>query len=178
MDRADVLIIMDGSLAGAVACAMECERGHTIVAWLPPPRSGLRAPDLGAVDAARAERLVREQAELHAVGELIISAPDGARADPSMLLLDAARAAGARAAARVVWPVARGDSVDAMYRVTERADLATRLARLDAEDRAESGPGVRIETPFVDLTHDQLLDLARDLEICEETWVGRQGIRR
>lgn len=172
MDRADVVILMDGGLAGAIACAMECERGLRVVACQAPPAGAVAPSDRAPLDGARAAALVREQAELYGAVELLQGAAgvDG-HADATALLLDAARAAGARGARRVVWALACGESIDEMFRVTERADLVGRLAALDADDRAS--PALRIETPFVDLTHDQLLDLARDLEIPDGIWAAR-----
>ena len=172
MDRVDALIIMDGGLAGAIACAMECERGLRVVAWQPPPGGGLSSGGRPSAEAGRGGALVRQQAELYGAVEVVQggSGFEGP-ADAGTLLLEAARAAAARGALRVVWPRACGESVDEMFRVTERADLVARLAGLEGEDGA--GAGLRLETPFVDLTQEQLLDLARDLEILESVWAAR-----
>jgi hypothetical protein len=174
MDRSDVVIIMDAGLAGAIACAMECERGASVVAWHTPPGGALSAEALRGVDHERAAALVREQAELYGAVEIVLCEDwSGQGGDASSMLLEAARGAMGRGASRVIWPRACGEDLDEMFRVSERADLAARLAMLDGHRHPSSGtPALRIETPFVDLTPEQLKILASDLEIDESIWAG------
>lgn len=182
MERSDVVIIMDAGLAGAIACAMECERGAGVVAWQTPAGGALSAEALRGVDHERAAALVREQAELYGAIEVVLCEDwSGHGGDGSSMLLEAARGAVARGASRVVWPRACGEDLDEMFRVSERADLAARLAMLD-DDRSAGSPasgGLRIETPFVDLTPEQLTALAKDLEIDDSIWAGgfRIGVK-
>ena len=99
----------------------------------------------------------------------------------SLMLLQAAQVALAAGIRRVVWPirVMRPETTETISQLVEqigitvdRAILASRLASLDTTE--SSAVEVIIETPFVDLSNEQMLDLAADLAIPLETcwWQG------
>ncbi len=98
----------------------------------------------------------------------------------SRMLLEAAQIALRAGIRRVVWPirvmrpemdvqmdVQMDTLVDQIAQAIDRAVLAARLASLDAGEG--TGVDVVIETPFVDLSNAQMLDLAGDLAIPFET---------
>lgn len=94
----------------------------------------------------------------------------------SRMLLEAAQIALRAGIRKVVWPVrvmrpetqqSIDDLVSQIGLSIDRAILASRLASLDA---SESTPvEVIIETPFVDLSNEQMTDLVGDLAIPLET---------
>lgn len=92
------------------------------------------------------------------------------------LLIDAATAALRLACPIVVWPIVPAGPASSEPAIVEliadavnRATLASRLVSLDAP--AAGIPEVRIETPFVDLTDEQLADLACDVGVrFEDCW--------
>lgn len=85
------------------------------------------------------------------------------------MLLDAAILAIKLGFKRVLWPVQIPESADAPQRLNEistaidRAILTARLATLDAQ--SQGGVEVTIETPLVDLTDQQLAEIAADLNV-------------
>tara|TARA_R110002096_G_scaffold173781_7_gene348832 strand:+ start:236081 stop:236788 length:708 start_codon:yes stop_codon:yes gene_type:complete len=85
------------------------------------------------------------------------------------MLLDAATLAIQLGIKRVLWPIQIDQSADPTESLNliataiDRAILAARLATLDAQ--SQGGIEVTIETPLVDLTNQQLSDLAADLNI-------------
>lgn len=94
----------------------------------------------------------------------------------SRMLLEASQIALRAGIRRVVWPVrvmrpetstGMDDLIDQIALTIDRALLASRLASLDAS--VGTAVDVVIETPFVDLSNDQMLDLAGDLAIPLET---------
>lgn len=96
----------------------------------------------------------------------------------SKILLEAAQLAIRAGIRKVIWPirVQRPESdftveqaIDQIGVAVDRALLASRLASLDAD--LESAVDVVIETPFVDLSNEQMADLAQDLSLTAEcTW--------
>lgn len=171
-DGTRALVINDGSLAAAAASLMELER-RPVVAWIPPCPSPLSTDD-PAVPTAGA--LVEKQADLFGYEEVLrgaspTSAGPERRAvhstalglEASILLLEAVVDAAEAGAGRVVWPIVAGADLDAMHLASERAQLVSRLAWLD--ERRLAGLAVAVETPLVDLTAEQVADLARDLDV-------------
>ncbi len=81
---------------------------------------------------------------------------------------------------RVVWPIRipqqHPDRIRAIGDAIDRALLISRLVTLDATD--ETAHEVVIETPFVDLSDAQIVELARDMAISLEScwWSHAQGI--
>jgi hypothetical protein len=73
----------------------------------------------------------------------------------------------------VVWPVQcagpsadrddDGLDLDWIARAADKAVLVSRLVAVDAD--AHHKPGVRIETPYLDVTDHQLADLAAEMEL-------------
>ncbi len=177
------LVVHDGSLAALVACLMAPEL-HEVVAWMPPSGSPLRG--LGAPEQTQAS-LVTQQAELLGYGGVASGEPLSAQkhtGEPqpasrsiqtSRHLLEAIAAAQALGCRRVIWPVVAGESMSEMAEAAERAALLNRLCwlgleeprprdgRLSPEPGASAGKPIRVETPFVDLTSAQVLEMAEDL---------------
>ncbi len=85
------------------------------------------------------------------------------------MLLDAATLAISMGIKRVLWPIRASTSQDPMEQLDhiataiDRSLLTARLATLDAQD--QGGVEVTIETPLVDLTDQELSDLAADLNV-------------
>jgi len=164
-DRA-ILIISDGGPA-SLAAGLLCEDAASSMLWVPP---GLPSPRALRLDA------VRRQADLLGFpvpAEAAQQSLEPPLATPRMLL-DAAAEAGRRGCSRVVWPAHHGDDLDAMALAADQAALVTHLTRL------EPGPAhaaASIHTPFLDLTDNQLIDLARDLDLPADAcwWCEREG---
>lgn len=87
----------------------------------------------------------------------------------SRMLLDAATLAIKLGFKRVLWPIHIQESTEVAHRLSQistaidRSILAARLATLDAQ--SQGGVEVTIETPLVDLTDQQLADIAADLNV-------------
>jgi len=85
------------------------------------------------------------------------------------MLLDAATLAIQLGIKRVLWPIQidqtedTSETLNTIATAIDRAILTARLATLDAQ--SQGGIEVTIETPLVDLTNQQLSDLAADLNI-------------
>lgn len=200
---AKALVISDGSLAALVATAMVSEEAASGASATPTDLPGIVWPVVASwVHAAElwpaCERAAGSQADLYGLGFM---PPDHARRTTSehlaqlpagqaetTVLLQAAYLAAQQGCRRVLWPiqcrpdVGTGDlDLDTVSRAIDRAVLAGRIASLDLDRPEWAGcgvPEVRIETPFVDLTDDQLADLSRDLEVPVETcwwWGGSRG---
>ncbi len=96
----------------------------------------------------------------------------------SRILLEAAQIAIRSGIRKVVWPirvmrpetrVGMDQLIDTIGNTVDRAILASRLASLDADQ--DTAVDVTIETPFVDLSNEQMLDLASDLAVpVEACW--------
>ena len=100
----------------------------------------------------------------------------------SQILLEAALIAMRSGIRRVVWPVrvirpettsAMEGFVDQIAIAVDRAVLASRLASLDADQ--STAVDVVIETPFVDLSNEQMWDLAGDMALPIETCWWHDG---
>ena len=100
----------------------------------------------------------------------------------SRMLLEAGQIALRAGIRRVVWPirvmrpemnVPVDELVDQIAQVIDRAVLTARLASLDAGEG--TAVDVVIETPFVDLSNEQMLDLADDLAVPLETCWWHHG---
>jgi len=179
------LIITDGGLPSLLALCVETARQATPdgqpAAWfaLTPGQSDERPWRAKAA---------RHAAEVMRTGELIEWTGSDSligltltRAWTSLLLSAGAVAIEARIS-RVVWPIQIGSPISgseaerdatlsAIVAVTDRAVAVSRLLALDAGDE-----GLRIETPWVDQSLDQLADLAGDLDApLNGCWLGRPG---
>jgi len=187
------LVISDGSVAGLVASAIASEemvrrenlgvQETPIVLLVPGPgvERGLAAQAVArqceAYGLVNAERLGAE--DRGAVGGSDIG--EGLRR--SGVLLRAGAVALANGCRRVIWPVQDGEEtpgeparVGQVARELDRALLAGRLVSLEAEDAGL--PEVTFETPFVDLSDEQLADLAVDLSVPLEMcwWAGARPL--
>jgi hypothetical protein len=182
------VILSDGGVESLLACAMASEQqqlsGNDASILLPGWWEWTEEIDLmiSAVDPA----IVRQAAvygldifpqqsvyppdDPHALGESSIGSIQ------SRILLEAAQIAIRSGIRKVVWPVRimRPENasviegfVDQIAMAIDRGLLASRLASLDATQ--DTAVDVVIETPFVDLSNDQMLDLAGDLAIPLET---------
>lgn len=183
MDRSDrTLVISDGGLGSLVACAA----AHEASAIAKADRSGMRpaiawtaptATEGGALIVEAVER----QASTYGLKAVIQLAPvsvlSGARARwpglaASTMLIQAAAEAVEQECDRVVWPVHFGGAdgqrdIERIALAVDRALLITRIMGIDAGEH--SRPALRIETPYVDLTDQQIADLALDLDAPVET---------
>lgn len=181
MKRAACVVVFDGSIAAVVAAWLEgvCKGVGVGAADVGGGKSGGGAgkPALwipagadGLVGRA-AERLV-ETAQL---GEIIVGGVAGANgglAASAMLMAAGADAMvrGSGGAERVIWPVqcagAFGDEqrVTQQAAATSRALLAARLLSVDAKENGGAGGGILIDTPVLDLTDNELLELAADID--------------
>jgi len=167
-----VLVIHDGSPEALIACLI-CPDPGSVVAWVPP--------HLPSANGSRMQT-VKRQVDLLGLDSLIT--PGGSESATSdrqtaphqktWTLLQAVSAAASRGCARVVWPIRSGEDLD---KGAEAADRALLLARLVAIDTGPGESPVRIETPLLDLTLDQLLDLAKELDapIDASWWCQREG---
>jgi len=176
------LIICDGSVESALAAA------HAAEAWTLDTQSAGRqdraqAPVLWAAapDANTAEQEAEQSAKRlsERLGLRTVKAPrakslrqrEGAPAEAeTLLLVRACTLAAELGLARVIWPVRRPDLDDAA-RAYDRALLVARLAGLDAPD--ETAPEIVIDAPYLDLTDEQIAELADDiaapLDACSNT---------
>jgi hypothetical protein len=99
----------------------------------------------------------------------------GSGAKTTAMLLSAAIEAASFGFSRVIWPVhagaAKDINTDNLADICDRALLAGQLIGLDlarAGNSAANTPlvrGVRIETPYADLTDAELMDLALDMDV-------------
>lgn len=175
------LVISDGDLPSLVATAIATEetvrREHS---------TRLPAPLVWAAwteDAPAELRLAAVRRHAEALGATILPAPCPPRAPgespgswQSAVLLRAGSLALEHACRRVVWAVLfEGPTpnepapVGPIAEAASRAVLVSRLVSLESE-RAGL-PEVIIETPFVDLSDDQLAELACDLGLSpEDCW--------
>lgn len=178
------LVISTGDLPGLVAGVMASEetvrlegvgRGG-VVLW---------TPGNGDTGAASGQDLgVRREAvsrHAKALGVRTVSGDAcGSASSPgdaiNRLLLDAGTAALGLRCPVVVWPIVlrgpRADALPGVELIADAVNRATLVGRLVSLDAAEAGlPEVRIETPFVDLTDQQVAELACDLGVrFEDCW--------
>lgn len=182
------LIIHNGGFASLLASLMleaeangEETRGSQrglIYAWVPPSGSGLFADEppfvSGAVSSRTRREMVEQQAKMFGFREVFVeSSPEfESRSSVSTLLLRAMELAADHRCERVVWPIAVGDDLDQVQRVTERAALLTDLAALEfpMSPDEESG-GLQLVTPLADYSYSELDLLASDLDApAEACW--------
>lgn len=168
------LVITDGSIAGFLCCWAEgivrppqpsrppdgADHGGP-VAWIDP-----RATVAGAAAARRAVaecQLVAALPGWVALGEHLPPSMPGLR--ESGILLAATLDALRRGLSRIVWPIQIGQpgadqpSLDAIADAFDRGLLAARLLSVDAKDA-----DLHVETPLVDLSDTQMMDLAADMD--------------
>ncbi len=168
------MIIVDAGIASLVSVWLEsiCRASPTghgkPLLWRP---AGLGPAASGAIDAL-AERchqltVIQGRAPLATTG-----------LEASAMLLGAGEAAMVAGCTRLIWPLQLGGGVNddarltLMSQATDRALLAARLLCVDAPV-----PGLLISTPLLDLTDEQLLDLAADADapIAGAWWCASQS---
>lgn len=161
------LIIDDGGLTALLATLFAPDPGN-IVLWTPPAQ-GAAVEETLAVARRRSESLGCESVE------------SGGRADATTgrfviarMLMQACEAALKARCSVVVWPANKGDHVDEMAALADRARLVGFLADLES-----GGGGPRLETPFLDMTDLQILMLAEDADApMGEGWLTAAEISR
>ena len=172
------LVVSCGDLPGLVASAIASEEA------VRRENLGKRSPAVWAACSRQPDGELRREAlhrQVKSLGipmidgvERVSSGPAGSAANG--VLLDAATAALEYRCPVVVWPVIhRGERPDRLPPVETIADSvnrATLVGRLVSLDAGAFGlPEIRIETPFVDLTDQQLAELACDLGVrFEDCW--------
>jgi len=140
-----------------------------------PPMTALFVQD-GASAGPRRFEAVRRQCDRYRVRDLVeskLSGPHGAALKSeareldrpplirAQLLLTALAYAARSEAARVVWPIQQDADADRVAEATEQIVLAQHLAQL--EFGREKLP--RIETPLLELTNKQLVELGGQLGV-------------
>jgi len=167
---ARTLIIDDGGPAALVACLLEPspERASLWFDWRGPARSKRtgasrrRAELLGmhAIDFAPEPRTADEGVD---------AGIESARA-----LLGAGAAAARGGCRRIVWPVVVGHDITLMSAAADRVRAVQRV--LDLETNPAAAP-IRFDLPLLDLTLEQVADLAIDLDAPGEAawWCEHEG---
>jgi len=170
MAASDIMLIDRGDLASLVALGLETmPRG--LVIWHPVETWGPH----------ESRRLVAERhAEVFGAQELLIAdmaeaglQPHAEQSGPrqGLLLLTALSLAQDLGCAKLVWPVHGGNDPERIGRSVALAQLASEMAETDHD-----GSAVAVSLPVVDLSDEQLVDLADDLSVpiqdfwpCERT---------
>jgi len=161
------LIIDDGGLTSLLATLLAPDPGR-LVLWT-PPTEGARVEETFALVRRRGETLGCEATECGGRAD----APNG-RFSVVRMLLTACEAALKARCGVVVWPVNKGDRVDEMATLADRARLIGFLADLET-----GGGGPRLETPFLDMTDAQVLMLAEDADApTGEGWLTNEESAR
>lgn len=173
------LIINDGSVGGLVATwtALWESRSRADaqlrdVVWIPPGRDDNAVARREAVDrqyelcalAAMSDQLAFrfDASDEQLAGSESVNA---AGLQETAMLLSAASEALSFGIRRVVWPVqgplASGNApdLDRLAEITDRVTTVSELISIDA-----LGGGISIDVPFADLTDEQLVELAIDLD--------------
>lgn len=177
--NARVIVIVDGDLASATACAAAAEAvvafGATEDAARPERQPVAFIP--AGLDPRRRAGAEHQAASCRmgiVAGEHAAHASTGTQ--ESFILLEAMEAARREGCRQVLWPVQLGNEpVDVVAAKVDKALLLSRASACDFPDTAESG--VRIETPYADLTDAQMALLARDLGVSVRQcwWWGMSG---
>lgn len=174
-----VLIVTDAGLPALVTCLMAPDPDR-VVAWAPPIGADLGEGAITPIHHQAAE----EQAEMLSLGEFVTPSEAWPAAKPgsrpaeawsgfdedrrvTSLLLEACAEALRRNCSRVIWPVACGADLDALFSVAERASLISRLVELSVPTSGSSpmmSLAPIVETPLADLDDIQIAEMALDLD--------------
>lgn len=161
------LIIDDGGLTPLLATLLAPDPGR-LVLWT-PPAEGVAVEETLAIVRRRSDALGCDSVVSGGRAEN----PAG-RFGVARMLLCACEAALRERCGVVVWPASRGDNVDEMAGLADRARLIAFLADLES-----GGGGPRLETPFLDLTDAQVLMLAEDADApMGEGWLAPSELAR
>lgn len=183
------LILSDSGVVSLLACAMASEQqaidgaepGLIVPAWW-----WGNAEDFDLIISAL-EPGVRSQGEhcsipvetrcaIYPADTASVGVHDSVGESQTRLLLDAAHLAMRSGFRRIVWPIRipedHPDRIRAIADALDRAMLVSRLATIDAAPY--DTPEVVIETPFIDLSDQQVEELSEDMAIPVETcwWAG------
>ena len=149
------LVINLGNLAGVTALAVQTDAGHV----------GIWQPRLDIPSGPALLRSVQKQAQIMGIQHLEVVEPlyrprstidiQPQGLDISIILLAAAAYALEHECTRLVWPMVIGPDYDGVSRELERAQLITQLIELDM-----GGEALVIDLPFVELSDDQLAEVA------------------
>ena len=166
---ARTLIIDDGGPAALVACLLEPspERASLWFDWRGPAR-----PRRIVASRRRAELL-----GMHAIDFAAESShADGVAAgiESARRLLAAGAAAVRGGCSRIVWPVVLGHDLTLMSGAADRVHAVERVLDLETNPAA---PPIRFDLPLLDLTLEQVADLAIDLDAPGEAawWCEHEG---
>ncbi|MDF1809736.1 MAG: hypothetical protein P1U42_08580 [Phycisphaerales bacterium] len=191
------VILSDGGVESLLACAMAHEQqqlaNHQSSIILPSWWEWTQEIDMmiSAVDPAIVQQAgtygldVFPHDAVYPPDDEIALSQSRLGAIQSRILLEAAQIALRAGIRRVVWPIrimrpemniGMDSVVDEIANTIDRAVLASRLASVDANEA--SAVEVVIETPFVDLSNGQALDLVRDMSIPLDTcwWYGARSL--
>jgi hypothetical protein len=192
MDRTGrILVICDGGLAAALACASASEsamleepdpqqrRRRRPVAWLAPCRDhtavARRAAARRIAELYDLEWLDPRAGERNAPPERSVSPNSAATSaesplageDHTSLLIESCYDAIRAGCSRVVWPIVsdhpQGPDLDAVSRAVDRAALLERVIALDSESHGVAS--LRIDVPYVDFFDQQLADLIIEMDV-------------
>ena len=177
------LILTDADVESLLASAMAAEQqsistsdpSKLIPAWW-----GTTDEDIdlliSAIDPAATHQAtifalaIDPQRALYPPEDETVSEPDLGQLQ-TRLLTEAAYLAMNSGLRKVVWPIRipddHPDRIGAIGAAIDRAMLVARIVSLDATH--ESAPEVSIDTPFIDLTVEQISELARDMNLPIET---------
>lgn len=186
--KGPTLIITDGGMPAMLAAAIEAERcacagegggggPAVLMPWIVSPT--LAEAQLTAI-TSQARFFKQDHLEPAPIRDFAIGTSD-AFCD-TLALLAAVEVARANACVRIVWPAhahatdeSLAGDLDRIGATVDRALLVSRLAMLDTPHAPDTHE-LTIETPFVDLTDAQIVDLVIDLDappyLC---WWWRQG---
>lgn len=166
-----------------VAAAIEYERrsGPVPKVWPGDPLAWISGPT-----RSMAHHAVRAQAEILGLEMLDRDwlGSDGSGPGQSLALLGVAQQAAVLGVRRVVWavqfpPLGVEPDLDRIAATVDRCLLISRLVSLDLWDQPHPPvPEVRLETPLVDLSDSQIVDLALDLgvPIASAWWIDGVGV--
>ena len=180
------LILTDADVESMLACALASEQ-QALSADQPsvliPAWWGADAQDDLDLVISAVEPAITSHARLYALAVDLPNAayppedepmtPFAARRLQTRLLTEAAYLALESGIKRVIWPLRVAQNhpnrIKAIGDAIDRAMLVSRTVSLDATP--DTAPEVVIETPFIDLTDAQLIDLTRDLSLpIESCW--------
>ena len=180
---ARVLVIVDGDLASAVGCAAAAEAA---VSMHGPERADVPAPiaffpgwlDEPRVAAAEIQARANRMKVVRGVAPRVGQGRQVSGVDESIALVEACGVATAEGCSQVLWATCVGGAEPRVEDVATRIDKAALAGRLAACDRVEGvDAAVRVESPYADLSDEQLATLARDLGVHarQAWWWGSDG---
>lgn len=153
------LVIVDGGLESLVV-SMLIEPADTAIAWFVGGGGDV-------VEEAR-RTAAKTQADVLGFADFLDPGPDdrpwealaGGFGQSAMLLAAVSRASVLKCH-RVIWPKCAAGDLDSMLDASDRALLVQRLAMIEQE--RTNALDVQIDTPLLDLTDEQVAELAADL---------------